>query len=268
MQFVVCIKQVRDVAAISEMLSHTPHSVAIKAEEMIDLLEKTPGMMNPEDKHALEAALQLRDAFGGEVVCVSVGREDAIGALKKAMAMGADRAELWTTQELDVSGSADVLATIVKERTQADLILCAELSVDASTHQLPALLASRLGMPYLNGICDISIEDQKLRVRRKLPEEIALYRLSLPAVLSISPHANEPRYPSVMGIVRFSGEKIPAQIRVEAAPEEMIKGKFFFTKTQEWTLLDNERDIEWIACEDADEKADQLLKKLNRRGIL
>jgi len=162
------------------------------------------GALNPFDANAIEEALRLRDTTGeGEVVLVSLGPAKAQDALRKGLAMGADRALLISD---DAAAGSDLVATshtLAKalEREGADLILFGQQSGDADGAVLWAAIADRLRVPVVSQAAEVTHADGTLTVKRQTEFGYDVIEAPLPAVLAVSDAINEPRYPSLKGIM-------------------------------------------------------------------
>jgi electron transfer flavoprotein beta subunit len=162
------------------------------------------GALNAFDAHAVEEALRLRDASGdGEVVLVSMGPPGAVDALRKALAMGADRAVLVSDDALvgsDLVGTSAVLAKVL-ERESADLVLFGQQASDGDGAVLSAAVAERLRRPALSQAAELTVEDGKVRGKRQTEYGYDVIDAPLPAIVAVSDAINEPRYPSLKGIM-------------------------------------------------------------------
>jgi len=162
------------------------------------------GALNPFDANAVEEALRLKDAGGeGEVVLVSLGPAKAQDALRKALAMGADRAVLVSD---DAAAGADLVATSAAlakalERESADLVLFGQQANDSDGAVLWAAVADRLRLPVISQAAEISHADGKLTVKRQTEFGYDVIEAPRPAVVAVSDAINEPRYPSLKGIM-------------------------------------------------------------------
>jgi electron transfer flavoprotein beta subunit len=162
------------------------------------------GALNPFDANAVEEALRLRDASGeGEVVLVSMGPARAQDALRKALAMGADRAVLVTDES---AAGADLVATsyaLAKalERESADLVLFGQQAGDSDGAVLWAAVADRLRLPVVSQAAELTHADGKVTVKRQTEFGYDVIEAELPAVVAVSDAINEPRYPSLKGIM-------------------------------------------------------------------
>ena len=162
------------------------------------------GALNPFDANAVEEALRLKDAGGeGEIVLVSMGPAKAQDALRKALAMGADRAVLVSD---DAAAGADLVSTsavLAKalEREGADLILFGQQANDSDGAVLWAAVADRLRLPVVSQAAEITHADGKLTVKRQTEFGYDVIETPTPAVIAVSDAINEPRYPSLKGIM-------------------------------------------------------------------
>jgi electron transfer flavoprotein beta subunit len=162
------------------------------------------GALNPFDANAVEEALRLKDAGGeGEVVLVSLGPPKAQDALRKALAMGADRAVLIAD---DGASGADLVATskaLTKalEREGADLILFGQQANDSDGAVLWAAVADRLRLPVVSQAAELTHADGKLTVKRQTEFGYDVIEAPVPAVVAVSDAINEPRYPSLKGLM-------------------------------------------------------------------
>jgi electron transfer flavoprotein beta subunit len=162
------------------------------------------GALNPFDANAVEEALKLKDATGeGEVVLVSMGPAKAQDALRKALAMGADRAVLVSDE---AAAGADLVATsyaLAKAlaRESADLVLFGQQAGDSDGAVLWAAIADRLRLPVVSQAAEVTHASGKLTVKRQTEFGYDVIEAPLPAVVAVSDAINEPRYPSLKGIM-------------------------------------------------------------------
>ncbi len=162
------------------------------------------GALNPFDANAVEEALKARDASGeGEVVIVSVGPERALEAMRRALAMGADRVVGGADEGAagsDLVATSGVLAAAL-ERENADLVLFGQQANDSDGAVLWAAVAERLQRPLISQVAELTLEDGKLRGKRQTEYGYDVIEAPLPAVVAVSDAINEPRYPSLKGIM-------------------------------------------------------------------
>ena len=162
------------------------------------------GALNPFDANAVEEALRLKDAGGeGEVVLVSMGPAKAQDALRKALAMGADRAVLVSDESLsgaDLVATSKVLAQAL-EREGADVILFGQQANDSDGAVLWAAVADRLRLPVVSQAAEVTHGGGKLTVKRQTEFGYDVIEAPTPVVIAVSDAINEPRYPSLKGIM-------------------------------------------------------------------
>src|SRR5437588_6930651 len=160
--------------------------------------------LNPFDVNAVEEALRVKEATGeGEVVVVSMGPERALDPLRKALAMGADRAVLVSDEEADgphLVATSYVLAKAL-EREGADLVLFGQQSSDSDGAVLWAAVADRLRQPMISQAAELAVGDGAATVKRQTEFGYDRISVPLPAVVAVSDAINEPRYPSLKGIM-------------------------------------------------------------------
>ena len=205
MKIAVCVKQV-------------PESQAKRLDPSTKRLDRSgEGALNAFDANAIEEALRVKEASGeGEVVLVSLGPERALDSLRKGLAMGADRAVLVSD---DAAAGSDLVATSLAlakalEREAADVILFGQQASDSDGAVLWAAVADRLRMPLVSQAAELTVAEGKARVKRQTEFGYDTIEASLPAVVAVSDAINEPRYPSLKGIM---GAKKKPQESVSAS---------------------------------------------------
>jgi electron transfer flavoprotein beta subunit len=189
---------------IAVCVKHVPESTK-RIDPATKRLDRSgEGALNSFDANAIEEALQLRDATGdGEVVLVSLGPAKAQDAVRKALAMGADRAILVSDEAAagsDLVATSYALATAL-ERESPDLVLLGQQAADSDGAVLWAAVADRLRRPLVSQAAEITHADGKLTVKRQTEFGYDLIEAPLPAVVAVSDAINEPRYPSLKGIM-------------------------------------------------------------------
>jgi electron transfer flavoprotein beta subunit len=159
--------------------------------------------LNPTDVNAVEEALRLKEAHDGEVTVVSLGPPKAMDSLRKALAMGVDRAVLVCD---DAAAGSDLLATsgllaAALERESADLVLFGQASSDADGAVLWAAVADRLRRPLISQVAGLRVDAGEVIGKRQTEFGYDVIAAPLPAVVAVSDAINEPRYPSLKGIM-------------------------------------------------------------------
>jgi electron transfer flavoprotein beta subunit len=161
------------------------------------------GALNHFDANAVEEALRLKGDSDTEVVVVSMGPEKAADSLRKALAMGADRAVLISDDALagsDLVATSKVLAKALA-RENADLVLFGQQASDADGAVLWAAVAERLGRPVVSQAMELTVDGGSLKVKRQTEHGYDMLEAPLPAVVAVSDAINEPRYTSLKGMM-------------------------------------------------------------------
>ncbi len=163
----------------------------------------TENAMSGYDEVAVEEALRVQEQHGGEVTVLTMGPEDASDAVRKALAMGADKAVMITDDALagtDAWGTARVLAAAVK-RLSPDLVIMGMQSDDAGTGVVHHALAEHAGLPALTHTAKLTIDGQTVTTHRRREDGYAVLQAQLPAIVGVIDVINQPRYPSLKGIM-------------------------------------------------------------------
>ena len=192
MNIVVCVKQ-------------TPLPTAEKSLLPDGRLDRgaTEKAMNGYDEVAVEEALRVQEQHGGEITVLTMGPEDATEAVRKALAMGADKAVMITDDALagtDAWGTARVLAAAV-QRLSPDVVIMGMQSDDAGTGVLHHALSERTGLPALTHTAKLSFEGQTVTTHRRREDGYTVLQTQLPAIVGVIDVINQPRYPSLKGIM-------------------------------------------------------------------
>ncbi|EAX47959.1 electron transfer flavoprotein beta-subunit [Thermosinus carboxydivorans Nor1] len=201
MEIIVCVKQV-------------PDTTEVKIDPQTNTLirQGVPSIVNPFDKNAVEAALQLKEKHGGRVTVISMGPPQAKDALKECLAMGADEAILISDRAF---GGADTLATsytlaaAIRKIGKFDLIICGKQAIDGDTAQVGPEIAEHLGIPQVTYVAKIDVDGNTVRVEREHEEGYEVIETTLPVLLTVVKSINEPRYPTVKGTMKANRKEIP-----------------------------------------------------------
>ena len=162
-------------------------------------------VINPLDANGVEAALELKEKYGGTVTAISMGPPQADDVLKKALAMGCDESVLLSDRAL---GGADTLATgypLAKAAEKIggyDLLICGRHAVDAETAQTGPIIAAFLGIPQVTLVDSVSIDGEYAVCRRVLPDRFETVRVKMPALITVCSEMNTPRYPTPINIMK------------------------------------------------------------------
>jgi electron transfer flavoprotein beta subunit len=229
MNVVVCAKYVPNPNGVPEM-----------GDDNLLKREGVEGALDPGDEFGVEAALQLAEAQDGEVTVVSMGPEPANGAIRKALSMGAHKGIHVSDEALrgaDTLVTARVLAEAIK-KGGFDIVIAGVESTDGYTGTLPQALAELLGVPSVTFVRKLEVQEGKIKAERQTELGYDDVESPLPAVVTVTAGATNPRYPTLKGIMQakqkpvdklstgdlgLSGEQVQATQKVsavEAAPEK------------------------------------------------
>ncbi|KYZ76983.1 electron transfer flavoprotein subunit beta [Anaerosporomusa subterranea] len=261
MEIVVFVKQV-------------PDTTEVKIDPQTNTLirQGVPSIVNPFDKNAVEAALQLKEKHGGKVTVVSMGPPQAKDALKECIAMGADEALLVSDRAF---GGADTLATsytlaaAAKKLGKVDMIICGKQAIDGDTAQVGPEIAEHLGMPQVTYVAKIDVNGETVRVEREHEEGYEIIEVNMPVLLTVVKSINEPRYPTVKGTMKANRKEIPVwtvnDIEVDA---EKIGLKGSPTQVRKIFTPKQRVQGEVIQAETAREAVAALIQKLSDAKIV
>lgn len=252
---IVCVKQVPDTANVT--------GDAMKADGTVNRAA-LPAIFNPEDLHALEAALQIRDRFGGTVTALAMGPLGACEVLRESLCRGADRAILINDRRAaasDTLATSYILAQAVRKIGRYDLVLCGRQAIDGDTAQVGPQMAEKLGIPqitYFEKLVDLT--EKTVRVRRNVGNGWEILEGRLPLLLTVIDTANEPRSASAKRTMRFkraqSAGEISAAVNKELAQADdgqkqaeaakrLEALRIAGTVIEQWDLEDIKADLNW-----------------------
>ena len=203
MNILAFVKRVPD----TESRIRIPQGSATIAEDGLNFV------VSPYDEYAVEEALRIREARGGTVRVVSVGKDEAVAVLRKCLAMGADEAFLVkddAPETYDGLRTARIIARVVERRfAGSDLLLFGKQSVGADNGQVPAMVAELLGLPQATVVTKLEVEAGSATAFREIEGGTEKVLLSLPAVVTAQKGLNEPRYETLKGIMAAKKKPVP-----------------------------------------------------------
>jgi electron transfer flavoprotein beta subunit len=214
MRIIVTIKQVPDT-----------NNVSIDKKTGTLKREGIPSIINPDDKHAIEAAVKLKEKFNATVSILTMGPPQAKQALKEALAMGADDAWLLSDRKFagaDTLATAYTLSRAIRRMGEYHIIMCGRQAIDGDTAQVGPQLAGFLDIPQITYVCDLDInpEESCLVATRETDEEVHKVKAQFPVLITAIKELNEPRYPSINGIFSSADTKINILTAADLAVEE------------------------------------------------
>lgn len=208
MNIVVCVKQVPDTATERKLRSD---------DKTLDR-DAADGVVNELDEYAVEEALKLKEAHGGEVTVLTLGPAKATETIRKALAMGADKAVHVSDDALhgsDALSTSYAMAQTLR-KIGFDLVILGSESTDARTGVLAAMLAERLGVAQLTLANKVDIDGSSIAIQRITDYGYDKVEASLPAVVSVVEKINDPRYPSFKGIMAAKKKPVSSLTVAEA----------------------------------------------------
>jgi len=197
MNIVVCIKQV-------------PDTTEVKIDPVKNTLirDGVPSIVNPFDEYAMEAAIKLKEQYGGKVTVLTMGPPQATSALSKCLAMGADEAVLVSDRAFagaDTLATSYTLAKAIELIGDIELIFCGKMAIDGDTGQVGPGIAEHLGWPQITYVQKIrEVSNNRLVVERACEGGFEVVSINLPAIITVDKAIGEPRYPSVKGSISAS----------------------------------------------------------------
>jgi electron transfer flavoprotein beta subunit len=254
----VCVKEVPDASAPKRIDPQT-----------FRLDRSVPGTLNEFDTHALEEALRVNEQGDGEVVAILMGPSKAADSLRKALAIGADRAVHVADDALagsDLVATSKVLAKAL-ERESPELILFGQQSADSDGAVLWAAVADRLRLPVISQAASLELSDGKAKVKRQTEYGYDVIEAPLPCVVAVSDAINEPRYPSLKGIMGAKKKPQDAVALSELGLEAGDVGDEG-AKTQVYSVGDPPARGESRRIEDNGEAAQAILDYLAEKKLV
>ena len=227
MNIIVCIKQVPETT-----------EVKINPETNTLIREGVKSIINPFDMYAIEEALRLKERHGGKVIVITMGPPQAEGALREAVAIGCDEATLITDRAFagsDTWATSFTLASAIKKMGEFELIICGKQASDGDTAQVGPGISAHLNIPQVTYVKKIEeISDGIARVERMTEEGYEVIESPLPALFTVVKEINEPRIPSLRGMMRAKKINItkwgandievkPEYIGLSGSPTQVVK---------------------------------------------
>ena len=227
MHIIVCIKQVPETT-----------EVKINPETNTLIREGVKSIINPFDMYAIEEGIRLKEKFTGKVTVISMGPPQAEAALREAVAMGADEAILICDRAYagsDTWATSYTLASAIRKIGSYDLILCGKQASDGDTAQVGPGISAHLDIPQVTYVKKIEeVKGSVMRVERMTEEGYEVVETPLPALFTVVKEINEPRIPSLRGMMRAKSAKIvvwsqkelqldPKNIGLCGSPTQVIK---------------------------------------------
>jgi len=205
MKIVVLVKQVPDTT-----------EVKIDPKTGTLIREGVKSIINPDDLHAIEAALTIKERIGGKITAISMGPPQAIDAISETLGMGVDEGILLTDRAFagaDTWATSFTLGKAIEKLEGYDLVICGRQAIDGDTAQIGPQVADHLGIPQVTYVFDIEeINKERIRVKRRLEDGYEVVEAQLPALITVIGELNVPRYPHMAFLLDACRERAPIKV--------------------------------------------------------
>jgi len=265
---IVCVKQVPDTANVT--------GEAMKDDGTVNRAA-LPTIFNPEDLHALEAALEIRDQYTGTVTAVTMGPPAACEVLRECLYRGADRVILVTDRRAaasDTLATSYILSRAVKTIGRYDLVFCGRQAIDGDTAQVGPQMAEKLGLPQVTYFEQlVALADGKARIRRNVGNGWEVLEAPLPLLVTVADTANQPRPAAAKRVMR--NKRARAEVELARAVSEAMPNaageqkesqvarrleslKLKNLAIEQWDLDDIEADLAWCGASGSPTKVNRI----------
>jgi electron transfer flavoprotein beta subunit len=262
MNMLVCIKQVLDPETPAAAFKIDP-----EAKRAIPAKDRPP-VISPFDENAVEAALRIKDTYGGKITTISMGKGLLGEVVKKPLSMGAD--ELFLLEDdafesLDSYATAHVLATAIKKIGEFDLIFCGRQAADWDAGQVGSGIAEILGIPSVTLAKKIEVVDGKVMVERVIPDGYEVIEVAIPALITVSNELGEPRYATLKGIMAAKKKPVTTWTAQDLDIDPSGLG---YTKLLKLFIPVREAKCEFVEAESLEEAGVNLALKLREAKMI
>jgi electron transfer flavoprotein alpha/beta subunit len=264
LKIVVCVKAVPD--------PKEDHKIKINPVTKTLTRHDIPLVLNQLDKHAMEAAIQLKERLGAHITVISMGPPSAGRIVKESLALGADRGILLSDPAFagaDAFATAYTLAKCIEKAGDFDVVLCGMASSDGSTEWVGPEIAVILEIPVVSMVKEIVEYDGTWwKVKANIEDGYRLVQVKLPAVFTVTRDLNAPRALSFSGIIKARKKEIAEWgIKELGVPEDCVGLKGSPTIVTDMRTVESKREVELITGT-MNEKAQQLVQKLVDKNLL
>ncbi|MEW6034269.1 MAG: electron transfer flavoprotein subunit beta/FixA family protein [Chloroflexota bacterium] len=204
MDIVVCIKQVPDTAEMKRVRTDPSTGTIIR--------EGVPSIVNPFDEFAVEESVRLKEKHGGTVTAITMGPPQALDALVKCLAMGADKAILICDRSFagsDTLATSYTLAAAIRKTGKFDLIFCGQQAIDGDTAQVGPGIAENLHIPQITYVNKVEVDGKVVTAWRETEAGLEVVQCRVPVLLTATKGINEPRVPSFSAIAEAIEKEVP-----------------------------------------------------------
>jgi electron transfer flavoprotein beta subunit len=260
MKYIVCIKQVPDTM-----------DVKVDPETKRIVREGVPSIMNPYDYYAVEEALRLKERFGGTTIAISMGPPQAEAVLRESMSLGIDEAYLLSDRAFagsDTLATSYTLSQAIKKIGDFSIILCGREAMDGSTGQVGPELAEHLEIPVITYVSKIiNVAENQMECVRLLEDHYETLKSPLPVLITVIKEINEPRLPSLKGMLKAKKAQIPTWTKQDIGGNDAQFGQDGSpTKVVEIWRPEIKKEGKIVTGE-PDELAEILFQELKKLGV-
>jgi electron transfer flavoprotein beta subunit len=257
------------------LVKQVPNTADVKIDPVTGTLQRegVESIINPDDMHALEAAVRLKEKHGGKVTAISMGPPQAMDALREALGMGIDECILLTDKAF---AGADTLATsytlgrCIQKLGRCDIVLCGLQAIDGDTAQIGPQVAEMLDMPQIARAIAMDIKGGEIVVERAVEDGTEMVKCPLPVLVSVVKDLNKPRYPMIQRLMASFESSAPIRTwgpKDIGADEARIGLKGSPTQVQRTYTPKTEKKTEKLAGDPAS-VARALVDRLHQRRLL
>ena len=256
---VVLVKQVPDTKRITGEAMRDDGTVNRSA---------LPAVFNPEDLHALETALELKERYGGRVTVVTMGPPQACEVLRDSLERGADAVVLLTDRRAaasDTLATSYILSCAVRAlvaQEPVDLVVCGRQAIDGDTAQVPPQTAEKLGWPQVTYVEEVeAVEGRTIRARRNTGAGMERVECPLPCLLTVTAQAPAARPPSAKRMMAVKKARSRAELAQEAPGEAEARAEALKARgllIAQWTLDDIGADLAWCGRDGSPTKVKRI----------
>lgn len=211
---IVCVKQVPDTANVT--------ADAMKEDGTVNR-GALPTIFNPEDLHALETALEIKENYGGTVTVLTMGPPKAADVLRDCLFRGADRAILLTDRRAaasDTLATSYIISQAIKAIGQFDFVFCGRQAIDGDTAQVGPQTAEKLDIPQITYLEElVSADGNTVQIRRNIGSGWEIVEAKLPILVTVVETANSPRPRAARRVMRYKKARVPAELAMEVRRE-------------------------------------------------
>lgn len=261
MRIIVCIKQVPDTT-----------EVRIDQETGTLIRNGVPSIINPEDRHALETALTLKDQYGAEIIALSMGPLQAEDVLLEALAMGADQAILLSDRAFagaDTAATSYALSQAIRKIGNYDLIMTGRQAIDGDTAQVGPQMAELLNLPQVTYVQNVKfLRENIYRLERALENGYEVIEAQLPALFTVLKGTDTPRYPSIRGIVHATQQGVITWNAKDVVADQSRLGLKGSPTQVRRTYVPNQKRDGMILNSSCEQNCRILVNELKKRQLL